>query len=323
MTTGPASPTLLMHPEGALLDAVAAAYPDLRVLRLSDEVDAPDDGPLGFVIGKPSPADSTGWRERAARASWVHFTSTGFDGLPKEWLRGRTLTTTRGSNAAVVAEYAMAAVLAATKRLPELWDVIDRPDLEASPLGSLERQSVGIIGFGGVGQGVAARLAPFGARVLVLRRTLPTTPDSRASVTEQGVEFVSTAAELVADVDHLVIAAPLTPETHGLVGAEVLAAAKPGLHVVNVGRAQIIDDDALLDAVRSGNVSRATLDVTAPEPLPVDHPFRNDPRFVVSPHIAWSGPQVESNRIDMLVRNVGRWLEGAPLGQVVSLDDGY
>jgi phosphoglycerate dehydrogenase-like enzyme len=134
------------------------------------------------------------------------------------------------------------------------------------------------------------------------------------------VRFVDDLDELLELSDHVVLAAPLTAATRGMLGAERFARFRPGAHLVNIARGGLVDHDALLAALTDGRVGRASLDVTEPEPLPADHPLRAHPGVFLSPHVSWSG---QTRFVEILLDNVGRWTAGEPLLNRVDLDQGY
>jgi phosphoglycerate dehydrogenase-like enzyme len=138
-----------------------------------------------------------------------------------------------------------------------------------------------------------------------------------------GVDMAGSVAELAASCDHLVLAAPATPATRHLVGAAVLARARPGLHLVNVARGALVDHDALRAALEDGRVAMASLDAVEPEPLPDGHWLYAHPRVRLSPHVSWSAPGAADALVDRFIENVRRWRTGAPLAGVVDADAGY
>ena len=122
----------------------------------------------------------------------------------------------------------------------------------------------------------------------------------------------------------MVLAAPATPETAGLVDRRPAGCgAKPGLHLVNVARGALIDDDALLESLDSGQLSLASLDVTHPEPLPAGHRYYSHSRVRLSPHTSVHTPQTRINLAAKFADNLSRFRQGAPLDDVVDLSRGY
>jgi phosphoglycerate dehydrogenase-like enzyme len=153
----------------------------------------------------------------------------------------------------------------------------------------------------------------FGARVIAVARTAR--PDD---VADRVVASADLHAAL-AQADALVITAALTEETRGMVGAAALAALKAGAVLVNIARGAIVDTDALIAALRSGHLVAAGLDVTDPEPPPVDHPLWDCPNLIVTPHISGLGSPAVQRRIGDVVRaNLGRFLAGERLAHIVA-----
>jgi phosphoglycerate dehydrogenase-like enzyme len=124
-------------------------------------------------------------------------------------------------------------------------------------------------------------------------------------------------------VEHLVLAAPLTPATRHIIDRGSLACAKPGLHIVNVARGALIDDDALLQALDTGLVGRATLDATEPEPLPSGHPFYRHPRVRLSPHASVHTPKTPERFATKFAENLARFRGGNALLDRVDFGRGY
>ena len=214
----------------------------------------------------------------ARQWSWVHLTSAGLDFVDTgNWSTAVLLTRSWQCYAAPLAEYAVHAVLSHEWRGQVRWerDEAARPEPAAT---GLWRARIGVAGWGEVGRRVAAVTNALGASVQVLSRT--SKPDERAGITH------TTRLADILDADHLVVALPLTPSTRNLLDADALATARAGLHLVNVSRAQIVDQAALYALCAAGRMS-ATLDVTDPEPLPADHPLRCLPSVRVSNHVAW------------------------------------
>ncbi len=125
------------------------------------------------------------------------------------------------------------------------------------------------------------------------------------------------------EADHLVLAAPATDATRHIVNRELLAEAKPGLHVINIARGSLIDNDALLDALANGRLGGASLDVTEPEPLPAGHPFYRHPRIRLSPHTSAIGPHNTAELARKFVRNFSAFTQGTALEDLVDLRRGY
>jgi phosphoglycerate dehydrogenase-like enzyme len=289
----------------------------VEVIPLSMQGPAPD-GVSGQVL-----VTVPGWSENTDEllgrgVRWLHFVSTGIDQVDFARLPdGLVITNSRGASAIPISEWALAVMLAYEKHLPEVW--IDRPppDWRADArLGSLHGLRLGIIGFGSIGEAIAHRARAFGMEVRGMRRTLR--PSS-----VPGVELVGTVAEAVAGADHVVIAAPLTPATRHLVDASAFAAMKSGVHLVNIARGGLVDQEALRTALDDGTVARASLDAVDPEPLPDGHWLFTHPKVRVSAHDSWSWPGAFPAMFERFVVNLEAWLDGRPLPDLVDPAQGY
>ncbi len=212
---------------------------------------------------------------------WVHSTGAGVDALlgTTHWPDGVTLTRTTGALGARMAEYCIGHALALTQRiLPFQRDQHAGRWVPVEP-DTLQGTTAVIIGTGSVGSAIAARFAAFGCSTIgVSRSGRPTPPFDH-------VHPVGKLTDTVSEARWLVLAAPLTPETRGLVGATVLAACLDTV-VINVARGGLLDTAALLDALDAGGITGAVLDVFDTEPLPTDSPLWHAPGVVITPHVA-------------------------------------
>jgi phosphoglycerate dehydrogenase-like enzyme len=240
---------------------------------------------------------------------FVQTASSGTDGYPDWLFEGPIVATASGTGAAPIAEYALAAILMHEKRLPDMflregaWTA--QSELVSRPLGGLEGRTLGLLGLGQIGSRVARLGAAFGMKVIAHRR-------SGAPSSSPDVALVD-LNNLLARSDHLVIAAPLTDETAGIIGSAALSRVKPSLHIVNVARGGIIDTDALSAALHEGRIAGATLDVTDPEPLPAGHPLWSAPNVRITPHMAWSSADTPRRIFRLFIENVERFARGEAL----------
>lgn len=240
--------------------------------------------------------------------AWVHLTGTGIDNVPRRLFDGRLVTNSPGSNATEVAEFAFATMLSFAKQLDSVWSA--PPDARWSDyrLDVLDGRTVGIVGFGHIGKALAARAGAFGMQVLVHTRT---------RYEGEAVEFV-TKETLAERSDHVVLAATASPETRHYIDEAFLKRVRSGVHLVNISRGSLVDQDALRVALDSDRVARASLDVVEPEPLPADHWLRDHPRVRLSPHVAASSIRGADVAVDRFVANFHRYILGRPLENVVS-----
>jgi phosphoglycerate dehydrogenase-like enzyme len=248
------------------------------------------------------------------RLRWIQIAAAGIDAFPSWFFTGPTVTSGRGVGAVAIAEYVLAAMLAHEKRFFDGIRIVEAAGWKSRMLGRLAGKTLGLVGLGAIGREVASRAAAFGMSVSAVTRSGSAMP---------GVTIVASVSELAARSDHLVLAAPLTRETRGIIGADVLAQAKTGLHLINVSRGAVVDQDALLSALDRGPVGAATLDVTSPEPLPADHPLYRHPRVRLTPHCAWNTDDAVDRLTAKLADNLDRFLSGAALLDVVDAARGY
>lgn len=246
---------------------------------------------------------------------FVQLATSGLDYFPSWLWHAMPVASARGSTAESIAEFALAAIFAAAKALPQVW--IDTPEhWRQRPLAAVAGSTLGLFGFGSIARELAPKAQALGMQVLALRR-------SAQPLAVPGVEPVADLHELFARADHLLLAVPLTEQTRQVIDAQVLAAAKPGLHLINIARGALIDQPALLQALDSGRIGLASLDVADPEPLPEGHPFYRHPRIRLSPHTSANSPGVYLNLARLLGRNIQRWRDGLPLENPVQVERGY
>lgn len=190
------------------------------------------------------------------------------------------------------------------------------PQWNFTALTPLKGSTLGLLGFGAIGRSLAGKARALGLNVLALRQ-------SQAPFEVEGVQAARDIHELFARSDHLVLAAPLTEATRHIVDREVLASAKPGLHLINIARGGLLDQDALLAALDSGHIGLASLDVTHPEPLPADHRLYSHPRVRLSPHTSSVSTNSRHEIADGFLANLERFLAGQPLENPANLERGY
>ena len=221
------------------------------------------------------------------------------------------LCSAAGVHDASVSEWVVAVILAMRRRLPEFGDLQRREEwvrdlaepahFSNHPIDDLEDSTVLVLGFGSIGKALAARLAPFGARVVGVAQHAR--PDA---VTPASLPRLLPEADVVVDL------LPLTQETRKFVDAELFSQMKQGAIFVNAGRGGTVDTDALLDVLRTGRI-RAALDVTDPEPLPADHPLWKEPNVLITPHIAGTVARWEYRAYRFAGEQIRRYAAGEPL----------
>jgi phosphoglycerate dehydrogenase-like enzyme len=246
---------------------------------------------------------------------WVQLPSAGVE----QWIGaigdGPTFTSAVGAFGLPVAEHALALMLAAAKGLAHFaqarsWDADGRDRTRA-----LERATVAIVGAGGIGRALISLLEAFSAEVIaVTRRGRPVDGAARTLPADR-------LTEALPDAHYVVVATPSTPGTQKLIGERELEAMREDSWLVNVARGSIVDTDALVDALRTGTIGGAALDVTDPEPLPEGHPLWE--LALITPHVA-TAPEAEARHFAARVReNVRRFAAGEQLEGVVNPESGY
>jgi len=306
---------VLTHMPVDRLARVRERVPDVELVQVPTEGEPPPEA-TGEVLltlpwGTPNLATVV---ERGVR--WIHAIGTGVDGFPFGALGGRVLTCSRGASAVPIAEWVLAMMLAFEKRLPETWITAPPPAWNFAELGGLWGRTLGLLGVGSIGAAVAERALPFGMKICAVRRTERPAPLA-------AVEMLASLDELLGRADHLLIALPATARTRRLVGADALARVKPGVHLINIARGSIVDQDALRVALDDGRVARASLDTVEPEPLPPGHWLFTHPRVRLSAHVSWGMPGAFDRFVDSFAANLARYVADEPLEGTVDLEEGY
>jgi len=303
------------HLPARALGRIDARVPGVEWLHVPPDAEVPDGESaevlLTFGFGGPNLPELV---ERGVR--WIHTIGTGVDRFPLDAVAGRLLTCSRGASAVPIAEWVMAMVLAHAKRLPEAWASAPPERWNFADLDAVEGRALGLVGIGSIGTAVAERALAFAMEVRAFRRRRLWSP-------VPGVALVEALDDLLGWADHLVLCAPATPATRHLLGRAALARVKPGVHVVNIARGSLVDQDALREALDDGRVARASLDVCEPEPLPAGHWLYAHPRVRLSPHVSWAAPGSFERLLDGFAENLERWRRGEPLEGVVDVEAGY
>jgi phosphoglycerate dehydrogenase-like enzyme len=265
--------------------------------------------------------------ERAGALRWLHTPLAGVDRVlnPELVKSPIRVTSSRGVNSVAVAEHALALIFALTRGVADAVraQAAGRWDQEAlydrkPPLDELPGRLLGILGLGDIGRELAKRAAALGMRVWGVTRTPRPKPAFIERMFPAGRED-----PLLRQADIVVLALPLTRATQGMLGERQLRKMKPGSIVVNIGRGELVQESALVRALREGWIAGAGLDVFATEPLPPASPLWNAPRLVMTPHVAGTHPRYMAKSADLFVQNLGRYLKGEPLLNEVDKEAGY
>jgi phosphoglycerate dehydrogenase-like enzyme len=274
----------------------------------------------------------------APHLAWVQMHSAGVDyliGTPL-WQSSIPITTLSGVHATTIGEYVLTMMLALAYRVPRLlsyqhqaewphdrWTLFARRELRG--------QTVGIVGYGSIGREVARLAVSFGMRVLAMKRSpdpadhgwwLPGTGDPDGRLPERFFR-PEQVCEMLAESDFVVLALPMAPATEGFIGQAELRAMKPTACLINIARGPVIDEAALVRALREGWIAGAGLDVFEHEPLPADSPLWQLDNVILSPHVAGFTVNYDRWAVKLFADNLGRYLAGQPLLNLVDRERGY
>jgi phosphoglycerate dehydrogenase-like enzyme len=259
---------------------------------------------------------------RTPRLRWIHSASAGVDRISTSIVRERGLivTNARGVFSRPIAEYVVMMSLAIARRLPQLLELQRERTWQPLRGRELSELTVGIVGYGSIGEEVARLLRPFGCRIVATRRHLERGAGDVENVELFGLDELS---EVLRMSDLIVVAAPLTDETAGLIGAEQLAEMREDAWLINIARGRLIDELALRRALESGWIGGAVLDVFSEEPLSPESPLYHTQNLLITPHTSWASDRVVERTVELFIDNLRRHLAGEPLRNLVDLEAGY
>jgi phosphoglycerate dehydrogenase-like enzyme len=271
---------------------------------------------------------------RAPRLTWVHSASAGVERAltPSARSRGVVITNARGVFSRPIAEYVVMMILAVSRKLPQLLELQRERTWQPLEGAELRDVTVGIVGLGSIGRAVGALAAAFGCRLIATRRRSDAGADNVSPDTDESdvnrlmldrVLGPEGLPDLLAESDFVVLAAPLTPDTEGMIDALALSQMKSTGWLINVARGRLVDERALLRVLGEGRIGGAVLDTFADEPLAPSSPFYDLPNVIVTPHTSWSSGRVLDRSVDLFCENLRRFAGGEPLLNVVDPDAGY
>jgi phosphoglycerate dehydrogenase-like enzyme len=301
-------------------DAIAAAGLSDRVsVEVLPRKDQPSDAQRANVEAMLSWGAPPGLLPRMESLRWAQALTAGVDG----WLAlpdlppALTLTCARGTHRESMPENILGALFYLTK--PYAACVADQKQSKwtrrvATPLTG---QTLGILGLGAVGQDVARLATALGMKVIGTKRNPTPLPGLAEVLPPERTD------EVLAQSDFVVLLLPATPQTENFINADRLALMKPSAWLLNFGRGHLIDDAALIAAAGSKKIGGAILDVFRQEPLPASHPFWTSEGIIVLPHIGGGHPKRDQVVARLFVDNLGRFLDGKPLREVVDRTAGY
>jgi phosphoglycerate dehydrogenase-like enzyme len=310
----------------ALVDGLRRRFPAVRFESPTDRAAALRALPEADVVYGVL-VDETGL-PLARRLRWIHVSAAGVGSLlfPALVESAVTLTNGRGLHAVSMAEHALGMMLAVARKLDHArdrqrerrWEQVGLWTAEP-PFRQLDGATLGLVGLGAVGSALAGRALALGMRVVAVRPH--PVPASGADAVEQWP--LERLPEMLEIADWVVLAAPHTAATRGLIGREQLARMKPGAVLVNLGRGALVDEDALVEALRAGRLGGAALDVVSREPLSPGSPLWALPNVLLTPHVSGLGPRYWERAVEQFAANLERFLDGRPLFNVVDKSAGY
>lgn len=318
----------------SLIDMIAAVSPRLHVVDISNLVAEDAASPQArasldallrdvevLFIGR-TPADLAA---RAPRLKWVQFIGTGVDGLRAAGLFGHPFVVTKvtGANALAIAEHCFLFMLMFVKHMAACMEQQRNRTYERHGVHPdfLEGKNLGILGLGAIGLETARLGKAFHMRVLATRRSVA---ERRRDVGDVDEIFPpGQLHELLKESDFVVVALPLTQETTHIIGEPELRAMKPSACIINVGRGRLIDEAAMVRALKEGWIAAAGLDVFEVEPLPLEHDLWGMPNVLITPHVAGDVIDHRARATRFFCENLERYLAGQPLRDVVDPAKGY
>jgi len=278
--------------------------------------------------------------EQAPRLRWVQFHWAGVEHVVDAPLLARpeiVATSLSGASATQMAEFVLMQLLTLGHRLPDLMTSQKRAEWPRdrwdrfAPL-ELRQSVVGIVGYGSIGRQVARLLQPFGATVLATKRDVRHPEDTEyvpEGIGDSSGSLVhrlypaEALRSMLKECDFVVITVPKTPATSGLISSAELATLKPTAFLIDVSRGGIVDQNALLQALRERKITGAALDVFPEEPLPPSSPLWKLPNVIITPHIAGNTLHYDERAADLFAANLRRYLTGQTLYNRIELERGY
>ncbi len=322
------------------LDKLRAVSPDLvveqRTCHNAEEVREALDEDTEVLYAFPVPRDLL---SKVPKLRWLQLHSAGVDHLLGQPVMKSEviITTTSGIHAVPIAEYAFASMLAWSYRVPKMlyyqnrrewprgrWNIFVGQELRGATLG--------ILGYGSIGREVGRIGKCLGMRIVAAKRSVAEVRDVGyriAGIGDPEAQILDAIyppkqlGEMLAQCDFVVISLPLTPETEGLIGEEELKAMKPNAYLVNISRGGIVDEAALVKALREGWLAGVGLDVFQEEPLPPDSPLYDLENVILSPHVAGFSPHYDERASDLFAENLRRYMSGEELLNLVDKEVGY
>lgn len=304
--------------EERLLAQIRAVDPRVRVTVAAAQPRSAELAPAAEIM--------VGWRipqeaiRHAPELKWIHSTAAGVDEVlyPEVLEREIAITSSSGIHPPLI-EHVFAFILAFERRLHVAMrqQLQRRWDRSGAVGGEVSGKTLGILGVGTIGREIAAKAQAFDLRVIGTRRTPVPTPGVARVLPPDGLE------EVLRESDIVVVALPLTAETRGLIGARQLRMMKPTALFINIGRGPIVQEAALIRALRERWIGGAALDVFEREPLPADSPLYDLDNVILTPHVSGASPRYMDRAVPLFCENLRRYLRGEHLLNLVDKARGY
>jgi len=244
--------------------------------------------------------------KKASRLQWIQARTAGVDFILDLPSLGKDVlvTSTRGIHGPQMSEMAILLMLALSRNFPQILRNRDQRIWERWPGRLLYQKKVGILGVGAVGGEIARKCKAFGTTVYGITRT------------SRELDFVDYSHgpeglfKVLREVDYLIIATPHTPQTHKMIGAEALSSMKRTAFLINIARGEIVDEEALIEALKTGKIAGAALDAFCTEPLPRDHPLWELKNVIITPHVGGLCDISTEQVLSIFEENLRRFLQG-------------
>jgi len=315
---------VLADPSASWLKLLANLGPEVSLIVSNDPAKVREFAPQADVIvnGTSNPPLLSAAIPPAHRAKWIHSLWTGVDNVlcPEIMASPLPLTNGRGVFRRPLAEWTIGAMLYFAYNMRRMVRQQQAAVWEAFTTDEIQGKTLGIVGYGAIGSTAAGLARPFGMRIAALRR--------RAELFDKDPFVDESFApanlnQMLAASDYVLLAAPLTDETRGMIGAPQIAAMKSTAVLINVGRGAVVDELALIQALETGIIRGAALDVFAVEPLPAGHPFYKMENVLLSPHTADHVRDFIHLAVDCFLENLRRFRADEPLLNLVDKHAGY
>lgn len=317
-------------PEVEVLKALPQGLPILGIGRTPEELKGVQDWSQVTALLNCGVGPNAGKKETIQKLwtqmenlKWLHSASAGIENLvfPELVNSNVTVTNAKGTFSHALAEFAIFGCLYFAKLMPRMLKQKRAHKWEKFNVQELRGHTMGVVGYGDIGQACARLGRAHGMSIIALRRRTEQSEQEQ----QQGLQVYTPDKlhQLMADADYVVAALPSTPATQKLISADAIAAMKPTGVFVNVGRGSTVDEEALIQALQHGKIKGAALDVVAKEPLPESSPLWDLDNVLITPHCADQTDTFQHEAIDQFVANARRFVKGKELINITDKKSGY